>query len=64
MKIHLHSGTGAFIRRTIGFRSEIVEDAEEQEPFSVTGGTVLPVQQEGIAGSSDAPPSATRKARR
>lgn len=29
------------LRRTIGFRKEVVEDSAEQEPFSVVGGSFL-----------------------
>jgi hypothetical protein len=38
LKPHIRSESGGFLRRTIGFKSEIVEDAEDQETFGVTGG--------------------------
>ena len=33
------------VRRTIGFRKEVVEDSAEQEPFSVVGGSFLPPEK-------------------
>lgn len=35
----LRSPAGGFLRRTIGFRSELVVDAEDHETFAVTGGS-------------------------
>ncbi len=32
---------GGLLRRTIGFRSEVVQDSEEHETFAVTGGHYL-----------------------
>jgi len=41
MKPIILGDTGGMLRRTIGFRSEVVQDAEEYETFAVTGGTFL-----------------------
>jgi hypothetical protein len=38
VKPHIRSESGGFLRHTIGFKSEIVEDAEDHETFGVTGG--------------------------
>ena len=41
MKPTLFGPGDGFLRRTIGFRKEVVEDSAEQEPFSVTGGVFV-----------------------
>lgn len=35
----VRSPSGGFIRRTIGFVSEVVEDREDHDTFGVTGGS-------------------------
>jgi hypothetical protein len=45
MKVHLHSESGGFLRRTIGFRPEVVEDREDHDTFAVTGGSFTPPQK-------------------
>lgn len=42
----VNSKDGGYLRRTIGFRSEIVEDREDHDTFPVTGGSfVAPATQ-------------------
>ena len=35
----IHSPSGSFLRRSIGFRTEIVEESEDHDTFAVTGGS-------------------------
>lgn len=41
MKVILHSDDGGYLRRSIGFRSEIVKDHAEHDTFAVTGGAFV-----------------------
>lgn len=43
--ITLFGPEGGFVRRTIGFKSEVVIDVEDQEPFPVVSSTPMAVER-------------------
>ena len=39
-KVNIRSESGGYLRHTIGFVTEIVEDREDHDTFAVTGGNL------------------------
>ena len=56
MKAILHSGSGGYLRRTIGFKSEVVEDREDHDTFPVqTGASYMPPSDDDYEAASMPP---------